>query len=384
MAWLKLRNRRSPTSPDADHNGAGAEPAPEDSAREPAAWSWPTWTRDPGSSGTAAPSPAPADAPETTPDATDVPFWSWGRSAEPADLDDPADARPPDRPEYPDGPDPDYPGNRSVTATTRQGRGSRAWQEPVVTPVENAGEEREGIGQHLGNLAHLSGDPRRRAWQRRAIIAIVVGVALGIVLKDWRWGLTFAVLAAIADTIYRSRTEFNGPEGAWLSVAQRRTVSQLARMERKGYRATHFVSLPHSDDQIDHLVIGPAGVFAIDSEAWDRRMPVRTSSHRELWHGPNSMKDRLEHARGEATQAAELLSATLGSPVSVRPTMAVYGPKIPWDVATIRDVDVFSGPRLRKYLKRRAKQAKGQRLSASEIERIEKAAQLAFPHDSAS
>ena len=35
--------------------------------------------------------------------------------------------------------------------------------------------------------------------------------------------------------------------------------------------------------------------------------------------------------------------------------MAVYGPKIHWDVATIREVDVFSGPRLRKYLRRRAK-----------------------------
>jgi hypothetical protein len=63
--------------------------------------------------------------------------------------------------------------------------------------------------------------------------------------------------------------------------------------------------------------------------------------------------------------------------------MAVYGPKIPWDVATIRDVDVFSGPRLRKYLRRRAKQMRGQRLSATEIERIEAAAGKALPPDTA-
>ena len=69
------------------------------------------------------------------------------------------------------------------------------------------------------------------------------------------------------------------------------------------------------------------------------------------------MKDRLEHARWESERAADLLSGEMGKPVAVRPAMAVYGPKIPWDVATIREVDVFSGPRLRKYLRRRARNA---------------------------
>jgi Nuclease-related domain len=381
MAWPKLRNRRSSTSQTGDHNGAAPEPASKAPAREPAPWPEQAWTRDSGGSSAAAPSQAPAEAPETAPDAADVQFWSWGKSAESADLDDPADALPPDRPEYPDGPDPEY---RGTAATAEPGDWPGARQAPVVTPVEDAAEEREGIGQHPGNLAHLSADPRMRAWQRRAIIAVIVGVALGVLLKDWRWGLTFAVLAAIADTIYRSRTVFSGPDGASLTAAQRRTVRQLARMERKGYRALHCVRIPDSDDQIDHVVIGPAGVFAIDSEAWDRRIPVRTSSHRQLWQGSTNMKDRLEHARWESEQVADVLSGALGRPVSVRPAMAVYGPKIPWQVATIRDVDTFSGPSLRTYLKDRARRVKGHRLSRSEIERIDEAAHMALMYDAAS
>jgi hypothetical protein len=378
MAWPKLRNRRSSTSQSGDHNGGAPEPASKAPVHEPGSWPQQAWTRDPGSS-EAAPSPAPADAPETAPAAAEVQFWSWGKPTETADPDDPAQAQSPDRQEYPDGPDPEY---RSATEDLDHWPRSR--QAPVVTPVENADEGPEGIGQHLGNLAHLSADPRMRAWQRRAIIAIAVGVAFGILFKDWRWGLTLAVLAAIADTIYRSRTVFNGPDGASLTAAQRRTVRQLARMERKGYRALHCVRIPDSDEQIDHVVIGPAGVFSIDSEAWDKRTPVRTSSHRQLWHGSANMKDRLEHARWESEQVAELLSGALGSPVSVRPAMAVYGPKIPWHVATIRDVDTFSGPSLRKYLKDRARQVKGHRLSRSEIERIDKAAHAALLHDTAS
>ncbi len=381
MAWPKLRNRRSSTSQTGDHNDAAPEPASEAPAREPAPWPQQAWTRDQEDSSAAAPSQAPADAPETAPDAADVQFWSWAKSAEPADLGDPADGLPPDRPEYPDGPDPEY---RSATATADPGDWPGARQAPVVTAVENAEEEREGIGQHLGNLAHLSADPRMRAWQRRAIIAIIVGVALGFLLKDWRWGLTFAVLAAIADTVYRSRTVFSGPDGASLTAAQRRTVRQLTRLERKGYRALHCVRIPDSDEQIDHVVIGPAGVFAIDSVTWDKRTPVRTSSHRQLWHGSVNMKDLLEHARWESEQVADVLSGELGRPVSVRSAMAVYGPKIPWQVATIRDVDTFSGPSLRAYLKDRARKAKGQRLSRSEIERIDKAAHVALMHDAAS
>jgi hypothetical protein len=217
-----------------------------------------------------------------------------------------------------------------------------------------------------------------RVWRWRAIIAITVGVLFSV-LVSWRFGLTLAVIAVIADTIYRSRRGY-GPGGVRLTGAQRRTRRQLAKLGRAGYRAVHSNHIPQSEDQIDHLVVGPAGVFAIDSEAWDKRLPVRTRNARQLWHGPDSKKERLEHARWESQRAADLLSGAVGKPVSVRPAMAVYGPKIPWDVATIREVDVFSGPRLRRYLRRRARQSGVQLLTDAEIERIFTAAHQAFPH----
>jgi len=53
-------------------------------------------------------------------------------------------------------------------------------------------------------------------------------------------------------------------------------------------------------------------------------------------------------------------------------------------VAEIRDVDVFSGPQLRKYLRRRARRRGAQPLTESEIERLDKAAHEAFPQAPAS
>ncbi len=249
---------------------------------------------------------------------------------------------------------------------------------PVVTPVEETdGASRPGIGQHRGNLAHLAGNPRMRIWRIRIIVAVLVMVAFSI-LASWQLGLTLAVIVVIADTIYRSRKNYSAR--VKLTGAQRRTRRQLTKLGRAGYRAMHAGAIPESQDQIDHLVVGPAGVFAIDSEAWDKHLIVRTRKGTQLWHGPFSKKDRLEHAQWEAQRAADLLSGEIGQPVSVRPAMAVYGPRIPWDVATIREVDVFSGPRLRKYLRRRARQQGIRPLSGDEVERIFRAANKTFPH----
>jgi Nuclease-related domain len=252
----------------------------------------------------------------------------------------------------------------------------------VVTPVgESAGEPRQpGIGEHRGNLSHLAANPRMRVWRWRLIVAALVMVGFSLWIS-WKVGLALAVVVIIADTIYRSRRGYPGV--VKLTAAQRRTRRQLGKLARAGYRAMHARPIPESEEQIDHLVVGPTGVFAIDSEDWDKRMPVRTRKGTQLWHGPVSKKDRLQHAQWEAQRAAEMLSGEIGKPVSVRPVMAVYGPRIPWDVATIRDVDVFSGPRLRKYLRRRARQADVRPLTDAEIEKIYEAANKAFPHLSA-
>jgi hypothetical protein len=390
MAWPKLRSRKSPGRlvTLGSHNGAAsdgtADSAAPDSATsaqgpgEPTAGTWATgvpavW---PGVGavpvqGTAA-TPEASGEPEEPEEPDEAPsFLDWAPAEDPVDLDDPED------PEDPEAARDDVVAS-SWQAATVADPPKPTWK-LVVAPAEPAADppRQPGIGQRRGNLAHLSASPRIRAWQRRALIAIVVGVVFSVVVS-WRLGLTLAVVAAIADTIYQSR-RLPGRR-VKMTGAQRHTRRQLAKLGRAGYRAMHGNLIPDSEEQIDHLVVGPAGVFAIDSESWDKHLVVRTKNARQLWHGPFSMKERLEHARWESERAAELLSGAVGSPVTVRPAMAVYGPRIPWDVATIREVDVFSGPRLRKYLRRRARQEGQRPLDAAEVERIYRAANEAFPH----
>lgn len=251
--------------------------------------------------------------------------------------------------------------------------------EPLFTDVTPPPRE-EGIGHRLGGLDHIFGHTRMGYWRRRAVIAVVIFVLIRVLLNNWQLALTLAVLAVIADTVIQSRTVTNPMPGVRMTRAQRKTVLQLTKLSKSGYKALHARLIPDSEEHIDHLVIGPAGVFSVDSEYWDKHLPIRTKNARQLWHGPFSMKDRLEHARWESERAAELLTAASGMTVNVRPAMAVYGPKIPWDVMTIRDVDVFSGGRLRNYLRRYARHNNARPLSADDIDRIYRAAHTAFPH----
>jgi hypothetical protein len=331
-----------------------------------------------------APAPPPEDRPPQAPQDTPPPRGDGApsrrdipvnRLALPAGSPEPPSG--PDRPSGPNGPsDPaPEPGRRKRRDANRASRASKADGPAYLARNDWDGTDRKADRLKVGDLM---ADTRMRIWKRRLLVAIVAGLIFTFIFT-WRAGLTAAVLAAIADAIYRSRTTASMPPGVRLTGAQKRTQRQLARMERAGYRALHSRPIPGSREFIDHFVVGPTGAYAIDSEAWDKRLPIRTRNARQLWHGPFSKKDRLEHARWEAQQASERLTAELGHPVFVRPVLAVYGPKVPWNVATIRDVDVFSGDRLRKYLRRNALMRERPKLSRDEVEQIYAAAARVLP-----
>jgi hypothetical protein len=285
------------------------------------------------------------------------------------------------------------------------GTAGPVWNQTTATPPEPAegdGESgrgafgklfgRKGDGEEEGSgdlppltrVRDLPFDHKMRIWRLRAMIVIIVGVVFSVI-ANWEIGITLAVIAGIADTIYRSRTV---ESHAWTQPgtmdratwrAQRRTIKQLAAMERAGYVALHRRPIPNSAEVIDHLVVGPTGVYAIDSEKWDKNLPIRTSNQKQLWLGPESKKERLQHAHWEAGRASERLSAKLGMKITVQPALAVYGPKIPWDVLTVRGVDVFSGDRLRTYLRRRARRKSQLPLTSEQIRRVYEAAAEVLP-----
>jgi hypothetical protein len=235
-------------------------------------------------------------------------------------------------------------------------------------------------GQPRVAIRDLPPDVQLRFWRLRASIMIIVGLLFGIITKSWVIGLTLAILAGIVDTLYRSRNAADYQNGASMAGARRRTHWQLNRMRRAGYFALDARPIPNTREFIDHLVVGPTGVYAIDSEKWDPKVPIRTLNGKRLYRGPESQKERLDHAVWEAGQASEILTAAVGTEIHVRPALAIYGPRIPWDIATIRGVDVFTGRTLRKYLRRRGRMRDGvPKLTREEVRTIYETAARMLP-----
>ncbi|WP_307845590.1 nuclease-related domain-containing protein [Planomonospora sp. ID67723] len=224
------------------------------------------------------------------------------------------------------------------------------------------------------SLLSLLRHPRYRPLARRLLVAVVAGVVVGFLLLSWRAGVTAAVLAAIADVVVRARSHSTVPAWRRASVAERRTEAQLKGLERRGYRTLHARAIPDSEAQIDHLVVGPTGVYAVDSEKWDKRLPVRAMSHRKLFLGPFSQKARLDEALWEAERASQLIGEALGREIVIIPSLAIYGPAVPWRVLNVRGVDVFDGGHVRKWITKRERS-----LTDAEIERIYEIAERVLP-----
>jgi hypothetical protein len=97
----------------------------------------------------------------------------------------------------------------------------------------------------------------------------------------------------------------------------------LSRLDSRWF-VIHAVPVGQRGADIDHLIVGPAGVFTVNT---------KNHSGQKVWvAGQNLMVAgvRCNHIRNsefEASRAVKLLSKAVGRPVSVRPVIAVLDPQ---------------------------------------------------------
>nr|WP_152476644.1 nuclease-related domain-containing protein [Nocardiopsis salina] len=219
----------------------------------------------------------------------------------------------------------------------------------------------------------LKSSQSARKWGVRTGAAAGIIAVFGLLTSEWAVSATLGIIVMIAWTIYSSRRESEIPHWRKPSAAQRRTEVQLKVMKQLGYRVLHARAVPGGNGQIDHFIVGRRGAFSIDSEAWDKRLPLRNKLEK-LYHGRFSKNERIDEALEEAKRAEELVSAELGRDIKVRASLAIYGPGMPWDSHRLRGVDIIQGTKVRKWLR-----TGRDRLTETEIEEIYQAAQKALP-----
>jgi hypothetical protein len=119
----------------------------------------------------------------------------------------------------------------------------------------------------------------------------------------------------------RRRLRFRPSEQArtWQrgAAGERRTARLLDRLTRDGFVVFHDLAVPDSDANVDHLMIGPSGVFVIDSKQWTGS--VYQSADGLAWHNHYRLDRILETVRWEA----ETLGRLLGT--RIHPLLCIHG-----------------------------------------------------------
>jgi hypothetical protein len=130
------------------------------------------------------------------------------------------------------------------------------------------------------------------------------------------------------------------------AAGERHTARLLGPLERHGWAILHDLGLPGSRANIDHLMIGPGGVFVIDSKQYRGRLQLDPFGR--LWHGRYPLAPSLQAVSFEADQAAQVLP---DPGVVVVPVVAVHGVQVPWGKVVVEGVPVVPARRLPSMLR---------------------------------
>jgi len=182
-------------------------------------------------------------------------------------------------------------------------------------------------------------------------LAATLGIAfgggiLGSLLAP-RLGLVVAALAAVAAGWgLRFRPSLDAIAWRRGAAGERRTARLLGPLERHGWAILHDLAVPGSRANIDHLVIGPGGVFVIDSKQYRGRLQLDPSGR--LRHGRYPLAPAVRAVGFEADQAAQVLT---DPDVVVVPIVAVHGAQVPWGKVVMDGVPVVPARRLPSMLR---------------------------------
>jgi hypothetical protein len=111
---------------------------------------------------------------------------------------------------------------------------------------------------------------------------------------------------------------------------EERTHAVLAELVADGYVLLDDLAIPGSKANIDHVLVGPAGVFVIDSKHYSGRLSINRGT---LWHNQYPQDRELADVRREvdAVVAAMTAAGLATAWIPVHPYLCVHGTDVPGD-----------------------------------------------------
>jgi hypothetical protein len=159
------------------------------------------------------------------------------------------------------------------------------------------------------------------------------------------------ILARLARVLGRGRSLALGYE------AERAVGQELDELRHLGYRVFHDVPAEGLEAHIDHIVVGPAGVFAVAARGRDADRPNGRDQAWEVTYDGESLqfpgwKETLPlgQAMRQAEWLFEWIEEVIREPVAVRPILVLPG----WSVkrTAVSGIPVLAARRIQAYFQR--------------------------------
>ena len=141
-------------------------------------------------------------------------------------------------------------------------------------------------------------------------------------------------------------SEISGRFKRWFWRPPRAHGESIADRQVSVLAVLHDLTIPGSRANLHHLVIGPGGVFVIDSKQYRGRLHLDPTGR--LWHGRYPIAPMLRAVDFEADRAAQVL---VDPGVVVLPIVAVHGAQVPWGKVVTHGVPVVAAKRLPSMLR---------------------------------
>jgi hypothetical protein len=148
--------------------------------------------------------------------------------------------------------------------------------------------------------------------------------------------LALAVVGVVMGRVYRPG--FN----SWKvgAAGERRTARLLGPLRWRGWVVLHDRAVPGSRANLDHLIVGPGGVYYVDTKNWASQKSRLTVRGGELWYGRYPQTRALQTVAWEAQQAG----LRLGVPVTA--LVLVHGAHVPGGALHLNGVTLMGPARL--------------------------------------
>jgi Nuclease-related domain len=173
--------------------------------------------------------------------------------------------------------------------------------------------------------AELAAWTRSLAW--RAPLVAAAGLAGDVLTTQAGLPQPGMVGLAVAALVgWRLRFRPSEQARTWQRGAhgERRTARLLRRLTREGYVVFHDLAVPgNTSANVDHLVIGPSGVFVIDSKQWTGQ--VHQGADGLAWHNHYPLDRTLETVRWEAQVVGRLLGTRAAALLCVHGAHVQHG-----------------------------------------------------------